>query len=68
MAYLLSSTLPTEEDLIDQLFKRETAPKRRGLWPSFPDPEARRMMHEIAECYERLAQRLEQHARDADDG
>lgn len=31
---------------------------------SFHDEEARQKMHRIAETYEKLAQRLEQHARD----
>jgi phage gp46-like protein len=34
---------------------------------SFHDEEAREKMHRIAETYEKLAQRLEQHARDAND-
>ena len=32
---------------------------------SFHDEEARQKMRRIAETYEKLAQRLEQHARDA---
>jgi hypothetical protein len=34
---------------------------------SFHDEQARQKMHRIAETYEKLAQRLEQRARDADD-
>ena len=34
---------------------------------SFHDEEARQKMRRIAETYEKLAERLERHARDADD-
>jgi len=41
---------------------RERAEEARTLAEEFRDPQARRMMFEIAERYEKLAQRLEDEA------
>ena len=52
-----------ENDKIHFLFlarkMRERAEEARTLAERFRDPEARRMMFEVAERYEKLAQRLE---------
>ena len=43
---------------------RERAEEASTLAENFRDPEARRMMDEVAERYRKLAQRLEQEASD----
>lgn len=43
---------------------RERAEEALTLAETFRDAEARRIMREVAENYEKLAEKLEQHARD----
>jgi hypothetical protein len=56
----------TEIDKTHLLFMarkmRERAEEALTLAKTFRDPEARRMMFEVAERYEKLAQRLEHNA------
>jgi len=42
---------------------RERAKEALTLAETFGDAEARRIMREVAESYEKLAEKLEQHAR-----
>jgi hypothetical protein len=46
---------------------RERAEEALTLAKTFRDAEARRIMREVAENYEKLAERLEQRAGDEDD-
>jgi hypothetical protein len=46
---------------------RERAEEALTLAETFRDAEARRIMREVAENYEKLAERLEQRAGDEDD-
>jgi len=43
---------------------RERGEQALTLAETFRDEEARRIMREVAESYEKLAERLEQHAND----
>jgi O-methyltransferase involved in polyketide biosynthesis len=47
---------------------RDRAEEARGRAETFHDPEAKRLMHQIAATYEELAQRLEREAGVADKG
>jgi len=56
--------MPDQKLRLLALEARERAEEALTLAETFRDEEARRIMREVAESYEKLAERLEQHARD----
>jgi len=57
-------TMPDQKLRLLALEARERAEEASTLAETFRDAEARRIMREVAEGYEKLAEKLEQHARD----
>ena len=55
--------MPDQELLSLAIEARARAEEALTLGETFHDEEARRIMREVAESYETLAERLEQHAR-----
>ena len=56
--------MPDQKLRLLALEARERAEEALTLAETFRDEDARRIMREVAESYEKLAERLEQHARD----
>jgi hypothetical protein len=56
--------MPDQKLLSLAMEARARAEVALTLAETFHDAEARRIMREVAESYEKLAERLEQHARD----
>jgi len=56
--------MPDQKLRLLALEARERAEEALNLAETFRDAEARRIMREVAESYEKLAAKLEQHARD----
>ena len=56
--------MPDQKLRLLALEARERAEEALNLAETFGDAEARRIMREVAESYEKLAAKLEQHARD----
>jgi len=56
--------MPDQKLRLLALEARERAEEALTLAETFGDDDARRIMREVAESYEKLAERLEQHARD----
>jgi hypothetical protein len=58
------SPMPDQKLLSLAMEARERAEEALTLAETFRDAEARRIMREVAENYEKLAEKLELHARD----
>jgi bacterioferritin (cytochrome b1) len=56
--------MPDQKLLSLAMEAREHAKEALTLAETFGDAEARRIMRDVAESYEKLAEKLEQHARD----
>ena len=56
--------MPDQKLLSLALEAREHAEQALSLAETYRDAEAQRIMREVAENYEKLAEKLEQHARD----
>ena len=56
--------MPDQKLRMLALEARERTEEALALAETFGDAEARRIMREVAESYEKLAEKLEQHARD----
>ena len=55
--------MPDQKLRLLALEARERAEEALALAETFGDAEARRIVREVAESYEKLAEKLEQHAR-----
>jgi hypothetical protein len=56
--------MPDQKLLLLAMEVRERAEEALNLAETFRDAEARQVMREVAESYEKLAEKLEHHARD----
>jgi hypothetical protein len=63
-----ASTMPDQWLLSIVMDLRARAEEILARADSFHDAEAKQKMRRIAETYEKLAERLERHARDGDEG